>query len=149
SPRCPEWPPVRQSTAASTSLWPPEPTAGSSCGRRSTVTTSPRFPIASRSSRRFTCRLSGRPVWKKRERSSEGAMNWKKVFAVIRREYTERIRTKAFWIGTALIPIFFFAYIAIQIATSKRAGGERRIAVLDGTGSLYEPLVADLAEREK
>src|SRR5262249_19251328 len=56
---------------------------------------------------------------------------------------------KAFWIGTMLIPIFFFAYIAIQIATSHRAGGERRIAVLDGTGSLYEPLAADLAEREK
>jgi ABC-2 type transport system permease protein len=76
-------------------------------------------------------------------------MNWKKIFAVIRREYVERIRTKAFWIGTALIPVFFFLYIAIQVATSHRTGGERHIAVVDPTGNLYEPLVADLAAREK
>ena len=76
-------------------------------------------------------------------------MNWKKIFAVIRREYVERIRTKAFWIGTALIPVFFFLYIAIQVATSHRAGGERQIAVVDATGHLYEPLVEDLATREK
>ncbi len=76
-------------------------------------------------------------------------MNWKKIFAVIRREYFERIRTKAFWIGTMLIPLFFFVYMGIQIATSHKTGGERRIAVIDGTGALYEPLAADLAEREK
>jgi ABC-2 type transport system permease protein len=76
-------------------------------------------------------------------------MNWKKIFAVIRREYFERIRTKAFWIGTMLIPLFFFVYIGIQLAYSHKTGGERRIAVIDGTGNLYEPLVADLAEREK
>jgi len=76
-------------------------------------------------------------------------MNWKKIFAVIRREYFERIRTKAFWIGTMLIPLFFFVYMGIQIATSHKTGGERRIAVIDGTGALYELLAADLAEREK
>jgi ABC-2 type transport system permease protein len=48
-----------------------------------------------------------------------------------------------------LIPLFFFVYIGIQVATSHKTGGERRIAVIDGTGSLYEPLAADLAEREK
>lgn len=76
-------------------------------------------------------------------------MSWKKIFAVIRREYLERVRTKAFWIGTALIPIFFFAYIGIQIATSKRAVGERRVVVVDVSGRLYEPLVADLRQREE
>jgi ABC-2 type transport system permease protein len=76
-------------------------------------------------------------------------MNWKKIFAVIRREYVERIRTKAFWFGTALIPVFFLLYIGIQVAASHRAGGERQIAVVDATGKLYEPLVADLAGREK
>jgi ABC-2 type transport system permease protein len=76
-------------------------------------------------------------------------MSWKKVFAVIRREYIERVRTKAFWFGTALIPIFFFAYIAIQVATSHRAVGDRRIAVIDVTGRFYQPLVADLQAREE
>ncbi|MGE5275549.1 MAG: ABC transporter permease [Acidobacteriota bacterium] len=76
-------------------------------------------------------------------------MSWKKIFAVIRREYIERVRTKAFWVGTALIPIFFFGYIAIQVATSHRAVGDRKIAVIDVTGHLYEPLAADLREREE
>jgi ABC-2 type transport system permease protein len=75
-------------------------------------------------------------------------MNWKKIFAVIRREYVERVRTKAFWIATLLIPFFFFILIGIQIAVSGRAGGERRVAVVDLTGDLYEPLVKDLASQE-
>jgi ABC-2 type transport system permease protein len=75
-------------------------------------------------------------------------MNWNKVFAVLRREYLERVRTKAFWIGTFLIPVFFLAYLAIQIASSHRTTGERRIAVLDVTGRLGEPLARDLAARE-
>ncbi|HTO75852.1 MAG TPA: ABC transporter permease [Thermoanaerobaculia bacterium] len=76
-------------------------------------------------------------------------MNWKKVFAIVRREYIERVRTKAFWIGTALIPIFFFGYIGIQIVSSRKAGGDRRLAVVDVTGGLYEPLVTDLKDREQ
>ena len=76
-------------------------------------------------------------------------MNWKKVFAIVRREYIERVRTKAFWIGTALIPIFFFGYIGIQIVSSRKAGGDRRLAVVDVTGGLYDPLVSDLKDREQ
>ena len=75
-------------------------------------------------------------------------MSWKKIFAVIRREYIERVRTKAFWIGTLLVPIFFLGYIAIQVASFKKTGGERTIAVVDLTGHLFAPLKKDLAERE-
>jgi ABC-2 type transport system permease protein len=75
-------------------------------------------------------------------------MSGKKIFAVIRREYIERVRTKAFWIGTALIPVFFMAYIGIQVATSHNAAGNRSVAVVDVSGRLYEPLARDLAERE-
>ena len=49
-------------------------------------------------------------------------MSWKKIYAVIRREYIERVRTKAFWIGTLLVPIFFLGYIAIQVALFKKTG---------------------------
>lgn len=75
-------------------------------------------------------------------------MSWKKIYAVIRREYLERVRTKAFWIGTFLVPIFFLGYIAIQIASFKKSGGERRVAVVDLTGHFYQPLARDLVERE-
>jgi ABC-2 type transport system permease protein len=75
-------------------------------------------------------------------------MSWKKIFAVIRREYIERVRTKAFWIGTLLVPIFFLGYIAIQIASFKKTGGDRTVAVIDQTGHLFAPLKQDLSERE-
>lgn len=75
-------------------------------------------------------------------------MNWKKIFAVARREYVERVRTKAFWIATLLIPFLFLGYIAVTIASTRKSGGERHLAVVDVRGDLYEPLVADLAERE-
>ena len=74
-------------------------------------------------------------------------MSLTKIWAVVKREYTERVRTKAFWIGTLLIPVFFLGYLAIQIASSSRAGGERRIAVVDLTGRLARPLTRDLEQQ--
>jgi ABC-2 type transport system permease protein len=75
-------------------------------------------------------------------------MNWKKIFAVVRREYVERIRTKAFWIGTLLIPVLLFGFIGIQIVIGRRAGGEHRLAVVEVAGSLYGPLAQQLADEE-
>jgi ABC-2 type transport system permease protein len=76
-------------------------------------------------------------------------MNWKKVFAVVRREYMERVRTKAFWFGTLLIPALLLALIGIQIALSSRSTGDRRLAVLDTTGTLFAPLKAELEGEER
>jgi ABC-2 type transport system permease protein len=75
-------------------------------------------------------------------------MNWRKTFAVVRREYVERVRTKSFWVATLLIPILFLGYVAIQISMSKKTGGERQIVVVDLTGKLYAPLVKELADIE-
>ena len=75
-------------------------------------------------------------------------MNWKKIFAVVSREYVERIRTKAFWIATLLIPLLLLGYVAIQIAISRKTGGQRELVVVDLTGKLYKPLAAELADTE-
>ncbi|HEY6930457.1 MAG TPA: ABC transporter permease [Thermoanaerobaculia bacterium] len=75
-------------------------------------------------------------------------MNWKKTFAVVRREYVERIRTKTFWIGTLVFPLLFFGFIAFQIVLAHRSGGERKLAVVDVGGHLYAPLSAELAAEE-
>ena len=75
-------------------------------------------------------------------------MNWKKTFAVIRREYIERVRTKAFWVATLLIPLLFLGYVAIQIAMSRKTGGQRQLVVVDMTGKLYAPLAEELAVTE-
>ena len=71
-------------------------------------------------------------------------MNWKKIFAIVRREYTERIRTKAFWIATLIIPFLFVGLFIVQIAIARKSGGERRLAVVDLTGHLYAPLASEL-----
>lgn len=76
-------------------------------------------------------------------------MSWKKIFAVIRREYVERVRTKAFWIATFLVPAFFLGYLFIQVTTARKTSGERRIAVVDVTGRLVRPLARELADREE
>ncbi|HEY3124881.1 MAG TPA: hypothetical protein VGK70_12590, partial [Thermoanaerobaculia bacterium] len=76
-------------------------------------------------------------------------MSWKKIFAVIRREYLERVRTKAFWIATFLVPIFFLGYMAVQFAAIKKTSGERKIAVVDTTGRLAPALAGELASREE
>src|SRR5262245_25053078 len=75
-------------------------------------------------------------------------MNWKKTFAIVRREYVERVRTKAFWIGTLVIPALFLAYIGVSVATARKGGGERKLAVVDVRGDLYDSLAKDIASRE-
>jgi ABC-2 type transport system permease protein len=75
-------------------------------------------------------------------------MNWRKLAAIVRREYVERVRTKAFWFATLAIPILFLGFVAIQITISRKTGGERRIAVVDLTGNMEKPLADELAAIE-
>lgn len=66
----------------------------------------------------------------------------RKVLAVIRREFVERVRTKWFWIGTVLGPFFFAGIILFQILLAGRTGGERRVAIVDRTSSAFGVRVA-------
>lgn len=61
----------------------------------------------------------------------------RKIWAVIRREFVERVRTKWFWVGTILGPILMIGIIAFQILLAGRAGGERHLVVVDATGSAF------------
>ena len=56
----------------------------------------------------------------------------RKVFAIVRREFIERVRTKGFWIGTLLFPVFMGAVVILP-ALLARGGGTKRIAVVDFT----------------
>jgi ABC-2 type transport system permease protein len=55
-----------------------------------------------------------------------------KILAVIRREFIERIRTKAFIIGTILGPIFFGAIAIIPGLLLSRQSTGQRIVIVDG-----------------
>lgn len=56
----------------------------------------------------------------------------RKIWAVIRREFLERVRSKWFIIGTVLGPVLMFGIIAIPILVGER-GGNRTVTVLDAT----------------
>lgn len=57
-----------------------------------------------------------------------------KVWAIIRREFVERVRTKWFWVSAILGPVLFAGIIVFQIVQSV-GGGARHIAVVD-TGTV-------------
>src|SRR5439155_12290516 len=74
-----------------------------------------------------------------RDPSREGLV--RKVWAVIRREFVERIRSKWFWVSALLAPVFFGAMIVVPVLFAG-AGGTRRVAVVDGTTTALGARVA-------
>jgi ABC-2 type transport system permease protein len=63
-----------------------------------------------------------------------------RIFAVIRREYLERVRTKAFWISTLLVPFFLGAIMILPAWLAARGGGEFSVAVLDLSDRFFDPV---------
>lgn len=59
-----------------------------------------------------------------------------KLWAVIRREYLERVRTKGFVIGTVLGPLIMGAMMIVPLLVMRSGSKQLRVAVLDGTGTL-------------
>lgn len=66
-----------------------------------------------------------------------------KLRAVIQREYLQQVRSKAFWISTFLIPALGLALIFLQVVLARTMVSKGKIAVVDLTGRLYAPLVAE------
>ncbi|MEZ4455013.1 MAG: ABC transporter permease [Gemmatimonadales bacterium] len=58
-----------------------------------------------------------------------------KIIAVIRREFVERVRTRAFVLGTILGPIFFGAMTIIPGLILSRQSTGQKLVVVDGTES--------------
>jgi ABC-2 type transport system permease protein len=59
-----------------------------------------------------------------------------KLWAVVKREYLERVRTKGFVIGTILGPLLMGAMMIIPALAARSGSKPLRVAVLDGTGTL-------------
>ena len=72
----------------------------------------------------------------------------KKLFAVIKREYTQRVRTRFFVIATILGPIMMAAFTVVPgMMMMMRTGGPTRVAVVDQTGKTYAALVNEIESR--
>ena len=65
----------------------------------------------------------------------------RKVLAVVRREFIERVRQKWFWVMALVGPLFFAAIILLP-QLMIRGGGIKKIAVVDGTTQGFGPRVA-------
>ncbi|NOZ78791.1 MAG: ABC transporter permease [Acidobacteria bacterium] len=65
---------------------------------------------------------------------------WHRVYAIIRREYLERIRTKAFWISTILVPVFLGAMMIIPAWLAARGGGQFKVGIVDMSRRFAEPV---------
>jgi ABC-2 type transport system permease protein len=61
-----------------------------------------------------------------------------KMFAVIKREYLQSVRRKAFIIMTLIFPFLMIGIMLLPGLMMGRGLGEKKIAVLDGTGKLRE-----------
>jgi ABC-2 type transport system permease protein len=57
----------------------------------------------------------------------------RKVWAIIRREVVERVRTRAFILSTLLFPLFMGALVVLPGYLLTRSTGTRRVALVDGT----------------
>jgi len=63
----------------------------------------------------------------------------RKFFAVVKREYIQRVRSRMFMLVTVLGPVVIsFFGVAPALIFSIKAGGPVRIAVVDQTGKLYQ-----------
>ena len=65
----------------------------------------------------------------------------RKVWAVVRREFVERVRRKAFWIMALLGPAFFAAVFLMPVLMSS-GGGIKRVVVVDRTTTMFGAVVA-------
>jgi ABC-type Na+ efflux pump permease subunit len=70
-----------------------------------------------------------------------------KIWIVAHREYVAIVGTKAFLLAITIMPVLMFGGIVIQSLLRERTGpAERKIAVADGTGLLFQALL-QAAER--
>jgi ABC-2 type transport system permease protein len=72
---------------------------------------------------------------------------WRNVWAVIRREYLQRVRSKWFVAATIGGPVLMAAIFFFPVYMGMRSDGdESRVAVVDATGVLYERIAPDLEQ---
>ncbi len=70
-----------------------------------------------------------------------------KMRAVVKREYLQQVRNKAFWISTFLIPSIALAIIFFQVLLSRSLVAKGRVGVVDLSGRLYVTLLAEQQAR--
>ncbi len=71
------------------------------------------------------------------------------VWPILKREYFSRVKTKAFWVSTALVPIFIFAMTIVPslLAARSKASNEP-VRILDALGD-FAPVAREVLADSK
>ena len=73
----------------------------------------------------------------------------RKILAVIRREFVERVRTRAFIISTILFPLLMAMFTVLPALLLRRASGTKRIALVEGVEGTFASRVAEALTRTR
>ncbi len=69
----------------------------------------------------------------------------KKFFAVVKREYVQRVRSRFFVVATILGPILMAGFAIVPaLMFGIKSGGPTRLAIVDQTGKMYERVAKEL-----
>src|SRR5438105_4992621 len=69
----------------------------------------------------------------------------RKFFAVVKREYIQRVRTKFFVVATILGPVLMAAFTIVPaMMFGIKSGGPTRLAIVDQTGKMYERVAKEI-----
>lgn len=69
----------------------------------------------------------------------------KKFFAVVKREYIQRVRSRFFVVATILGPILMAGFTIVPaLMFGIKSGGPTRLAIVDQTGKMYERVAKEL-----
>ena len=69
----------------------------------------------------------------------------RKFYAVVKREYIQRVRTKFFVVATILGPVMMAAFTVVPaLMFSSKLGGPMRLAIVDQTGKMYERVAKEI-----
>jgi len=71
-----------------------------------------------------------------------------RVWLIVRREYLDRVRSKAFLIGTMLGPILMTGMVVGPIMITGRSARATRLAILDESGTLAGPVASALSRHK-
>lgn len=74
----------------------------------------------------------------------------RKLLAVVKREYVQRVRTRFFVIATILGPVLMAAFTIVPaLMFGIKAGGPTRLAIVDQTGRMYGRVAREITSNKK
>ena len=75
-------------------------------------------------------------------------MRLENVLAIVKREYLQRVKTKGFWIGTLLVPVFVGSITLLPGLLMATAETRQKLVLVDETGKVAAPFAARANARD-